>query len=163
MEHVACEGRGRVQCCCQLWPCRADLQARVGKRHRAFYQSCGRKTRDGSRIKRLRRACVEQVNIVGKGSEITVAQKPHWRTFVQDKIVKYIRRTPACQRTALAALDKATTELDERNTASRIIDWKRTINRWGLPALRAGSRNIKPAIAPLAFSADKMKANWETV
>ena len=121
------------------------------------------KARDGSRIKRLRRACVEQVNIVGKGSEITVTQKPHWRTFVQDKIVKSIRRTPACQRTALAALDKAIPELDERNAASFLIDWKITFNRWGLPALRAGSRNIKPAIAPLAFSLDKMKANWETV
>ena len=152
-----------MQCCCQLWPCRADLQARAGKRHRAFYQSCGRKTRDGSRIKRLRRACVEQVNIVGKGSEITVAQKPHWRTFVQDKIVKSIRRTPACQRTALAALDKAIPELDERNAASLIIDWKITFNRWGFTALRAGSRNIKPGIAPPAFSADEMKADWEAV
>ena len=63
----------------------------------------------------------------------------------------------------MAALDKAFTELEERDTNSRIIDWKRSINKWGLEALRAGSRNIKPGIAPLAFSASEMKTDWESV
>ena len=128
------------------------------------------KARDGSndsiavrRIKRLRRACIAEAAVKGNGAALTVVQKRHWRAFVHDKVVKCIRRTPSCQRAAMAALDKAFTELEERDTNSRIIDWKRTINKWGLEALRAGSRNIKPGIAPLASSASEMKTDWESL
>ena len=77
------------------------------------------------RIKRLRRSCEAQVNLEGKGAALTVAQKRHWQAFVHDKVVKCVKRTPSCQRAALAALDRAATELDERDITSRIIDWKR--------------------------------------
>ena len=81
---------------------------------------------------------------------------------MHDTVVTCMRRTSSCQRAAMAALDKASTEFEERDTNSRIIDWERIINKLGLDALRAGSRNIKPWIAPRAFSASMVQeAKWK--
>ena len=75
-----------------------------------------------------------------------------------DKVVKCIRCIPVCQRAATTVLDTAVTELEAVQTASHLADWKRSLRRWGLPALRAGARLVRPNGLPPTFSAQDMRA-----
>ena len=124
------------------------------------------RARDGSqdpiamrRIKHLRRCCVEERNRRGGGANLSVVQSRHWRAFVHDKVSKGISKIPSCQRSALAMLDTAASELAKVQAAAKVTDWRRSFRPFGVQALRLGAKIVKPTAAPPIFS--QVSGNWK--
>ena len=109
------------------------------------------------RVRKLRTACEEGCTHLGGGAPLTPSQIRSWKAVIHDKVTKCIRTIPFCQRSAMGVIDAAVADLEARHVASGLADWKRTFQHWGVAALRAGARAIRPITAPSAFSAQDMR------
>ena len=112
------------------------------------------------RVRKLRVACEEGCTHLGGGAPLTPSQVKSWKAVIHDKIAKCIRTVPFCQRSAMGTIDAAIADLEARHVASGLADWKRTFRHWGVAALRAGARAIRPGVAPSTFSAHDMRGEW---
>ena len=112
------------------------------------------------RTKRLKSAVAAQISLSGRGSALSPSQVRHWRACCRDKVAKAVQKLPRCQGQASDVLDAACAEIASKEAAARTADWKRSFRQWGLGALRAGAKIVKPGSPPPTFSADEMRGDW---